>query len=102
MSYIQVVLTIVSRLYFWYNTLTLSIFTCKEICSSANPLQADVSEIKSKYHSFNQLFILLLTQISSFEDDVILRNTFYLILFEVVGWAWFLIQARDEPFNPPI
>ena len=33
-------------------------------------------EIKSKYHSFNQSFVLLLTHILSFKDDIILQSTF--------------------------
>ena len=39
----------------------------------------DDFEIKSKYHSFNQNFVLSLTHILSFQDDVILRNILYLI-----------------------
>ena len=39
-------------------------------------------EIKSKYHSFNQNFVFPLTHILSFQDDVILRNMFYLIFIQ--------------------
>ena len=39
-------------------------------------ISVDDFEITSKYHSFNQNFVLLLTYILSFQDDVILRNMF--------------------------
>ena len=30
----------------------------------------------------------------SFQDDIILRNFFYFILFEVVGWSW--LKAKES------
>ena len=52
-------------------------------------------EMKSNYHSFDPNFILLLTQILSFQDDVIPRNMFYFILFKTSAGHGFVLTLES-------
>ena len=64
----------------------------------------DDFEIKSKYHSFNNSFILY-WQILSFQDEIILRNMFYFITkYSAQYWKcftkyWVMLSGLDK-LNP--
>ena len=67
----------------WYFVFDLSIIT---IC-----LSDDVFEIKTKYHNFI-VILLILTHILSYQGDIILRSLFLSLFPKVVGWFWILVE----------
>ena len=52
-------------------------------------LSDDVFEIKTKYHNFI-VIPLILTHILSYQDGIIVRSSFLPIFAKVVGWFWIL------------
>ena len=52
-------------------------------------LSDDVFEIKTKYHNFI-VILLILTHILSYQDDFIVRSLLLPLFPKVVGWFWMI------------